>query len=165
MVVDGAHIRTVAPDGEIPAALLADARIVDLQGAFVVPGLIDSHQHIATPLNRPVAEAALRRQVYGGVTAIRDMADDLRHVADLARATLVGEIPGPDIHYAALTAGPGFFDDPRTWQVSQGAVPGAVPWMQAVTEATEPMTPTSRTSTCPSACSRTWKTSRPKSPP
>ncbi|MDF6040874.1 amidohydrolase family protein [Streptomyces sp. JH14] len=137
VVVDGAHIRAVAPDGEIPAALLADAQIVDLQGDFVVPGLIDSHQHIATPPNRPVAEAALRRQVYGGVTAIRDMADDLRQVADLARATLVGEIPGPDIHYAALTAGPGFFDDPRTWQVSQGAVPGEVPWMQAVTDATD----------------------------
>ncbi|WP_392674496.1 amidohydrolase family protein [Streptomyces sp. LN785] len=137
VVVDGAQIRTVVPDGEIPAALLAEARIVDLRGAFVVPGLIDSHQHIATPPNRPVAEAVLRRQVYGGVTAIRDMADDLRHVADLARATLVGEIPGPDIHYAALTAGPGFFDDPRTWQVSQGAVPGAVPWMQAVTGATD----------------------------
>ncbi|WP_328890420.1 amidohydrolase family protein [Streptomyces sp. NBC_00316] len=137
VVVDGAHIRAVAPDGEISAALLAEAQIVDLRGAFVVPGLIDSHQHIATPPNRPVAEAALRRQVYGGVTAIRDMADDLRQVADLARATLVGEIPGPDIHYAALTAGPGFFDDPRTWQVSQGAVPGAVPWMQAVTDATD----------------------------
>ncbi|MFF1837638.1 amidohydrolase family protein [Streptomyces sp. NPDC058231] len=137
VVVDGAQIRTVVPDGEIPAALLAEARIVDLRGAFIVPGLIDSHQHIATPPNRPVAEAVLRRQVYGGVTAIRDMADDLRHVADLARATLVGEIPGPDIHYAALTAGPGFFDDPRTWQVSQGAVPGAVPWMQAVTGATD----------------------------
>lgn len=137
IVVDGAHIRTVAPDGEIPVALLAEAEVVDLQGAFVVPGLIDSHQHIATPPNRPVAEAALRRQVYGGVTAIRDMADDLRHIADLARATLVGEIPGPDIHYAALTAGPGFFDDPRTWQVSQGAVPGQVPWMQAITEDTD----------------------------
>ncbi|WP_328718337.1 amidohydrolase family protein [Streptomyces sp. NBC_00247] len=137
IVVDGDRIRTVAPDGEIPVALLAEAEVVDLQGAFVVPGLIDSHQHIATPPNRPVAEAALRRQVYGGVTAIRDMADDLRHVADLARSTLVGEIPGPDIHYAALTAGPGFFDDPRTWQVTQGAVPGHVPWMQAVTEETD----------------------------
>ena len=62
--------------------------------------------------------------VYGGVTAIRDMADDLRQVGDLARACLVGEIPGPDIHYAALMAGPGFFDDPRTWQVSQGETPG-----------------------------------------
>ncbi|MGW1621797.1 amidohydrolase family protein, partial [Streptomyces sp. NPDC002172] len=40
---------------------------------------------------------------------------------------------GPDIRYAALMAGPSFFDDPRTHEVSRGAVPGAVPWMQAVT--------------------------------
>ncbi|WP_299538304.1 amidohydrolase family protein [uncultured Streptomyces sp.] len=137
VVVDGDRVRTVAPDGEIPVSVLSEARIVDLRGSYVVPGLIDSHQHLATPPNRPVAEAVLRRQVYGGVTAIRDMADDLRHVSDLARATLVGEIPGPDIHYAALTAGPGFFVDPRTWQVSQGAVPGHVPWMQAITEETD----------------------------
>jgi imidazolonepropionase-like amidohydrolase len=75
--------------------------------------------------------------VYGGVTAIRDMADDLRQMADLARACLVGEIPGPDIHYAALVAGPSFFDDPRTWQVSQGETPGTVPWMQAITDETD----------------------------
>ncbi len=57
--------------------------------------------------------------------------------ATSAGATRVGEIPGPDIHYAALMAGPGFFDDPRTWQVSQGETPGSVPWMQAITDETD----------------------------
>jgi imidazolonepropionase-like amidohydrolase len=137
IVVDGARIAEVAPDTEVSGVLPPDARVVDLSGRYVIPGLIDSHQHIATPPNRPVAEAALRRQVYGGVTAIRDMADDLRQIGDLARAALVGEIPGPDIHYAALMAGPGFFDDPRTWQVSQGETPGHVPWMQAIDETTD----------------------------
>jgi imidazolonepropionase-like amidohydrolase len=138
IVVDGQSIRSVGPDADLPAADLPDtAAVVDLSGRFVIPGLIDSHQHIATPPDRPAAEAVLRRQVYGGVTAIRDMADDLRQVGDLARATLVGEIPGPDIRYAALMAGPGFFEDPRTWQVSQGAIPGEVPWMQAVTDETD----------------------------
>jgi imidazolonepropionase-like amidohydrolase len=138
IVVDGATIRSVGPDTDLSAADLPDgASVVDLTGRFVIPGLIDSHQHIATPPDRAAAEAVLRRQVYGGVTAIRDMADDLRQVGDLARATLVGEIPGPDIRYAALMAGPGFFDDPRTWQVSQGATPGEVPWMQAVTDETD----------------------------
>ncbi|MFJ1606158.1 amidohydrolase family protein [Streptomyces sp. NPDC088253] len=134
IVTDGANIRAVVPDAEIADTT---ATVVDLTGRFVVPGLIDSHQHIATPPDRPTAEAVLRRQVYGGVTAIRDMADDLRQVAELARAALVGEIPGPDIHYAALMAGPSFFDDPRTRQVSQGGTPGAVPWMQAITDETD----------------------------
>jgi imidazolonepropionase-like amidohydrolase len=134
IVVTGSTIREVAVNADVD---VTDATVVDLAGRFVIPGLIDSHQHIATPPNRPVAEAALRRQVYGGVTAIRDMADDLRQIADLARAARIGEIPGPDIHFAALMAGPGFFDDPRTWQVSQGETPGHVPWMQAITEDTD----------------------------
>jgi imidazolonepropionase-like amidohydrolase len=137
IVVGGAQIRLVAPDAEVPAELLAGAEVIDCDGQFVIPGLIDSHQHIATPPDRPAAEATLRRLAYAGVTAIRIMADDLRQVGDLARATLVGEIPGPDIAYAALMAGPGFFDDPRTWQVSQGETPGLVPWMQAITGETD----------------------------
>ncbi|MEO5877038.1 MAG: amidohydrolase family protein [Streptosporangiaceae bacterium] len=135
IVVDGAYLRLVTGEG-IPAEFAAAER-VDLGGAFVIPGLIDTHQHLATPPDRAVAEAVLRRQVRCGITAVRSMADDLRQIGDLARATLVGEIPGPDIHYAALMAGPGFFDDPRTWQVSRGAVPGTVPWMQAITEETD----------------------------
>ncbi|MFF3886458.1 amidohydrolase family protein [Streptomyces sp. NPDC001914] len=137
IVLDGPVIRAVGDDAVIAETLPADAQVFDLGGRFVIPGLIDSHQHIATPPDRPVAEAVLRRLVHSGVTAIRDMADDLRQVGDLARATLVGEIPGPDIRYAALMAGPGFFDDPRTHQVSQGETPGAVPWMQAVTKDTD----------------------------
>jgi imidazolonepropionase-like amidohydrolase len=137
IVTDGARIRLVAPDDEVPAELTDDARAIDLAGQFVIPGLIDSHQHIATPPDRAAAEAILRRLAYGGVTAIRIMADDLRQISDIARATLVGEIPGPDLRYAALMAGPGFFDDPRTWQVSQGETPGQVPWMQAITEETD----------------------------
>ena len=137
IVVAGDAIQSVAPDAEVPATLLADAEVVDLAGRFVIPGLIDAHQHIATPPDRPLAEATLRRDLLGGVTATRDMADDLRPVADLARAALVGEIAAPDIHYAALMAGPSFFADPRTWQVSQGATPGEVPWMQAVTPDTD----------------------------
>jgi len=138
IVVEGSRIHAVAPDDD--AAVPDDAEVVDLGGSFVIPGLVDSHQHLATPPNRPAAEAVLRRHVYAGITTVRDMADDLRHISDLARATLVGEIPGPDIAYAALMAGPSFFDDPRTWQVSRGVVPGTVPWMQAITDDTDLVT-------------------------
>ncbi|WP_329373352.1 amidohydrolase family protein [Streptomyces sp. NBC_00669] len=137
IVVDGERIVRVAADAEVDPADFRDAEVVDVTGAFVLPGLIDSHQHLATPPNRPVAEAVLRRDLFGGVTTARDMADDLRQVGDLARASRVGEIPAPDLYYAALMAGPTFFDDPRTWQVSQGAIPGRNPWMQAVDEDTD----------------------------
>lgn len=112
----------------------AGARKVDLAGRYVIPGLIDSHVHLATPPNRGRAEAILRRQLYGGVTAVRDMADDLRAIGDLARSSLVGEIPAPDIYYAALMAGPPFFEDPRVLSVNRGFTPGTAPWMQAIDE-------------------------------
>lgn len=136
IVVDGPLIRAVVPDAD-PGARVEGAEVVDLTGQFVTPGLIDAHQHLATPPDRRAAEAVLRRLAHSGVTGVRDMADDLRQIGDLARAALVGEIAAPDIHYAALMAGPGFFDDPRTHQVTQGAVPGEVPWMQAVTDTTD----------------------------
>jgi imidazolonepropionase-like amidohydrolase len=113
------------------------ARVVDLHGEYIMAGLIDSHVHLATPPNRRQAEALLRRDIYGGVTAVRDMADDLRAVGELARESLVGEIAGSDIYYAALMAGPGFFSDKRTALTTAGASPGKVPWMQAITPASD----------------------------
>ena len=100
-------------------------------------GVGAGHQHLATPPNRRFAEAQLKRDLYSGITSTRDMADDLRNIADLARATLIGEIPGPDIHYAALMAGPSFFEDPRVGAASLGAVGGQVPWMRAISADTD----------------------------
>ncbi|WP_336207214.1 amidohydrolase family protein [Nonomuraea sp. LPB2021202275-12-8] len=137
VVTDGPTIKAVVPDAELTRSDLSDAETVDVAGAFLLPGLIDTHQHLSTPPNRDQAEKLMRRQIYGGVTAIREMAGDLRQMADLGRAALIGEIAGPDICSAALMAGPSFFDDPRTWQVSQGATPGTVPWMQAIDEKTD----------------------------
>ncbi len=124
-------------DGALDPALAARATVVDLGGRYLFPGLIDAHVHLATPPNRRQAEAVLRRDLYGGVTAVRDMADDLRAVGELTRASLVGEIAGPDIYFAAVMAGRTFFTDRRTVQVSAGGVPGQLPWMQAVTDSTE----------------------------
>lgn len=137
VITDGEMIVAVLPERELTEAQLRGAEQVDLTGKFLLPGFIDTHQHLATPPNRRVAELLLERLVYSGVTSIRDMADDLRQVADLSRAAHVGEIASPDIYYAALMAGPSFFEDPRTHAVSRGAEPGAVPWMQAIDERTD----------------------------
>jgi imidazolonepropionase-like amidohydrolase len=137
VIVDGQRIRAVLPNAAVTEDMLRGAKIVDLTGKFLIPGLIDSHVHLATPPNRRQAEAMLRRDLYGGVTAVRDMADDLRALADISRASLVGEIAGSDIYYAALMAGPAFFVDKRTHQTTAGATAGQVPWMQAITDQTD----------------------------
>jgi len=133
ILVEGPVIRAVGPGLAAPAG----AEVVDAAGLYVVPGLIDSHVHMATPPEPAKAEALMRRQLYAGITAVRDMADDTRSIAELQRRARVGEIPAPDVYFAALMAGPSFFDDPRTIAVSQGDTPGKVPWMQAITDETD----------------------------
>jgi len=65
------------------------------------------------------------------------MGDDARAVSEYARASRVGEVPGPDIFYAALFAGPDFLHDPRLLASSQGFAPGTAPWMQAIDDHTD----------------------------
>lgn len=133
VVVEGERIVAVGA----PAASPAKAKVVDASGLYVLPGLIDSHVHMATPPDPALAKATLRRQLYSGITAVRDMADDLRSVAELARETRMAEIPGPDVYFAALMAGPTFFDDPRTAAAAQDRKPGTAPWMQSVDPSTD----------------------------
>jgi imidazolonepropionase-like amidohydrolase len=137
VVTLGERITAVLADASLKAAQLRGAKQVDLSGKFLLPGLIDSHQHLATPPDRAEAEARLKRDIYSGITATRDMADDLRQMADIARQARVGEIASPDIYYAALMAGPSFFIDPRTQAIAQGVIAGQVPWEQAIDATTD----------------------------
>ena len=132
VIVDGERILEIVADEGLTPAQLDGAKQVDLAGKYLLPGLIDTHQHFATPPDRAEAEARLKRDIYSGITATRDMADDLRQMSDITRQARVGEIASPDIYYAALMAGPSFFVDPRTQAVAQGAEAGAVPWMQSI---------------------------------
>ncbi|HTU12343.1 MAG TPA: amidohydrolase family protein [Allosphingosinicella sp.] len=138
VITRGPVIEAVVPDRALTRAQLAGARTVDLTGRFLLPGLIDSHQHLATPPNRRRAEALMRRDLYSGITATRIMADDLRSIAELDRAARIGEIAGPDLYFAALVAGDSFFDDPRTRAISGGGwTPGQTPWAQAINARTD----------------------------
>ena len=137
VIVNGERIEDVVPVAGLTAQLRHGALIIDLSGLYLLPGLIDSHQHLATPPNRSRAEALLRRDLYSGITATRIMADDLRPIAELDRAARTGEITGPDIWYAAMFAGRSFFGDPRTAAVSSGYTPGEAPWAQAIDAGTD----------------------------
>lgn len=130
--------------GKIAAEFAADsaeppagAEVLDLRGRWLIPGLIDTHVHLATDPSagdrRDLVVQRLRNALHGGVTTVRDMAGDGRSLAELARAALVGDIESPAIYYAALFAGPEFFTDPRVLAVSRGVAPGQAPWARAVT--------------------------------
>lgn len=121
-----------APDG---------ASVVDLRGRWLIPGLIDAHVHLATDPSgsdrRAVVADKLRAALRGGVTSVRDMAGDVRSLAELARATRVSDMEGPDIYYSALWAGADFMRDPRVGASTRGTRAGTEPWMRAVGDGTE----------------------------
>jgi imidazolonepropionase-like amidohydrolase len=110
--------------------------VVNVHDRYIIPGLVNTHVHLATLADPPVAHAYLRRELYSGVTTVRDMAGDVRLLAELKRAAEFNELVSPDIYYVALMAGPDFFVDVRTHDAARGRVAGQVPWMRAVTPET-----------------------------
>ena len=137
IVVEGERIEAIVPVAELTDELLADAEVVDATGWFAIPGLVESHTHVATMASRERAGFILNRYLYAGITTARDMAGDVRSLMDLQRASLVKEIAAPDLKFSALMAGPEFFTDPRTVSSAAGETPGAVSWMQTVTDETD----------------------------
>jgi imidazolonepropionase-like amidohydrolase len=127
IVVDGERIVAVKP------AVAPGKDVREMHGAFALPGLINTHVHLATWPNLPFALATMRRDLYGGITAVRDMAGDTRELGYLARQARIAAPPGPDVFYASLMAGPEFFHDPRTVESTQGGLkPGETSWMRAI---------------------------------
>lgn len=131
------RIDTIRSTAELADLFRSSADCIDMRGCFAIPGLVESHFHFATVPNRQTAEFVLNRQLYGGVTTVRDMAGDMRALADLSRSSRLAEIEAPDIYYSALMAGPQFFKDPRVAACSAGEKAGDVPWAKAITDATD----------------------------
>lgn len=108
IVIEGNVIREIAT-GE---AKVGDARIIDVGGHFVMPGLIDAHFHAygveanpalvdrLTPQLRALhAGRILRDTLHRGFTTVRDAAGG---DVSLARAIDLGLIEGPRFFYSGL---------------------------------------------------------------
>ncbi|MBN9350737.1 MAG: amidohydrolase family protein [Chitinophagaceae bacterium] len=138
VLISGNKIIKIFTDGtqRIPDSFA----ILQLNGKFLLPGLMDSHVHMATDPsgvdNRQNTLKVLKEMLHSGITTVRDMAGDARTLAGLSRDALVGDIQSPDIYYSALMAGPQFFKDPRTIATTRGAKSGDMSYMRAVTDST-----------------------------
>jgi imidazolonepropionase-like amidohydrolase len=111
------------------------ARVVDLAGRYVIPGLIDSHYHFMLGMRTPEVEALRRRfALLGGVTTVRDMAGDAVALGELAKgANADGGVESPRIYYAALLGGPTLLEsDNRVTPISHGRKNGEAPWARSV---------------------------------
>lgn len=89
VVVRDGRIRRVAPSAEIGRPP-EGGRSVDLQGRYLLPGLIDAHTHLA-------GLASARRALESGVTTARVVGvSGYRDVA-IRRMVREGGLPGPDL--------------------------------------------------------------------
>src|SRR4051794_23936789 len=106
VLIRGRRIEAVFARGA--RAIPAGARVLDLAGRYLIPGLIDAHVHLGTQQRPPgVMEAILRAVFLSGVTAVRDMGGSLRTVQPLATRARADSTPMPRVYYAAILAGPG----------------------------------------------------------
>lgn len=125
--------------GSVPAPEPGDRWLrVDLAGAWVTPGLVDTHVHVAHfPDAHAQAQRILDAGVRGGVTAVRDMGGDARTLAELDRARRAGERAGPVVVASAMMGGPDVFAGDAGAQMATGHAPGEAAWARRVDAATD----------------------------
>lgn len=132
VVVDRGVIRNIyaAGEGRPPK----NAIIFDLDGATMLPGLINGHIHLTPNKDR---ESNLREILQNGVTTVRDAGGDARVLRDLSENSSRGDVAFPRIIYAAVLFGEKFMDDPRVQSAARGMAAGNAPWMRLVADADE----------------------------
>jgi imidazolonepropionase-like amidohydrolase len=155
VLVQGDRIAAVGPADQIKAP--ADARVIDMPGATLMPGMIDAHSHIflhpynetlwndqvlKEPLAYRTIEAVnhVRATLMAGFTALRDLGTEGAGYSDVdvQRAIDQGLIPGPRLFVATRATiakdcyGPGPMGFREDISLPQGGIPVAgVPEMIA----------------------------------
>jgi imidazolonepropionase-like amidohydrolase len=142
VLVRGEKIEAVGPVGEIKAP--ADAKVIELPGMTLMPGLIEAHSHVLlhpyseTSWNDQVAHESLslrvaratnhlRNTLLAGFTTIRDLGTEGAGYADvgLKQAVQQGIIPGPRMFVVTraivATGSYGPKGYAAEWRVPQGA--------------------------------------------
>jgi len=140
IVIEGGKIVSVGPD----SGVAADAKVIDLSGKTVLPGLIDAHTHItfdpkygyeqlaiSAPREALIGAKNARITLLAGFTTIRNVgASDYTDIA-LRDAINAGDVPGPRIDASgpALGITGGHCDDnllPYEWHATADGVADGV---------------------------------------
>ncbi|SFC57214.1 amidohydrolase family protein [Pseudoalteromonas denitrificans] len=134
-IVDGVITEIALKSSEMPTVNGREHQVIELNGAYVMPGLIDTHVHVAHyPDTMKMAKHILTQAIHGGVTSVRDMGGDARVLAEINREIQSGSFIGPTLVYSATMAGPQLFESPLVSSFSVGYNVGAAPWTQLITK-------------------------------
>lgn len=108
VLVRGDRILLAGPDDEVTAP--AGAEVLDAGGRTLLPGLMDLHTHLG--------EDDGLLHLAGGVTAVRDLGNDVDTVTALAAGWESGETLGPRVTLAGIIDGPGPYAGPTKMLVA-----------------------------------------------
>ncbi len=140
IVIEDGKIVSVGPDSGAPG----DAKVIDLPGKTVLPGLIDAHTHltydprfgydllaISLPREALIGAKNARLTLLAGFTTVRNLG--ARQFADIALRDAInaGDVPGPRIDASgpALSITGGHCDDnllPYAWHATEVGVADGV---------------------------------------
>jgi imidazolonepropionase-like amidohydrolase len=101
VVINGDRISGIGPSESVK--IPADARVIDANGKFLIPGLWDMHGHLTD-----ATETAFPLLIMNGVTGVRDMGGELDQIDRWRSEIENGSRVGPHI----IRAGP-FVDGPK----------------------------------------------------
>ena len=98
MLVSDGHVVRIGARDSVPVP--RGATVVELDGQWIVPGLIDGHAH--------AGESDVSRYLSYGVTSIRHVGGNLERLTTLRDRILADSVPGPRLYLAgeALTGSP-----------------------------------------------------------
>ena len=126
ILIEGTRVKAVGPVASIQKQVPSDARIIDLLGATVLPGLADCHTHVllqgditaedydeqllkeSIPYRTIRATMAARTGLMNGFTVFRDVETEGAMYADVdvKQAIARGVIPGPRMFVATRAFAP-----------------------------------------------------------
>src|SRR5262249_34493980 len=132
VVIRDGRIAQIGATGRAP--LPKGAKVLDLTGHYVIPGLINSHVHL--PEKRQELEKYLQTLFESGTTAVRDLGGNTGLYAQVAPVSNAGDTLLPRLYYSAHFAGPSFWNDRRWIGLTGNYKPGEAPWTVAVTDST-----------------------------
>ena len=92
ILIEGGRITSIEDGGRLPAA---GRRVLNADGRYVIPGLMDLHAHVYRP-------ELLPGFVYFGVTTVRDQGSPLGPLVAYADAAAAGNFVGPRVDYGGL---------------------------------------------------------------